>query len=81
MVGSMSRPACPYDNSCLESFFSTAKRECIYRKNYANMEEVKQDLFEYIGIFYNRKRMHETLGYLTPIEYRMSVTANQDQNC
>ena len=43
MVGSMSRPACPYDNSCLESFFSTAKRECIYRKDYDSIDEVKRD--------------------------------------
>ena len=76
MVGSMSRPACPYDNSCLESFFSTAKRECIYRKDYDTIDEVKQDLFEYIELFYNRKRMHQTLGYLTPVEYRMLVAAS-----
>jgi transposase InsO family protein len=71
ITGSMSRPSCPYDNSCLESFFSSAKRECIYRKEYDNIDEVKKDLFEYIELFYNRKRMHETLGYLTPAEYRM----------
>ena len=76
MVGSMSRPACPYDNSCLESFFSTAKRECIYRKDYDTIDEVKQDLFEYIELFYNRKRIHETLGYLTPVEYRMRTLVN-----
>lgn len=75
MIGSMSRPACPYDNSCLEGFFSIAKRECIYRKEYDNIDEVKQDMFEYIELFYNRKRMHETLGYLTPLEYRMELEA------
>lgn len=75
MIGSMSRPACPYDNSCLESFFSTAKRECIYRKKYDNIDEVKKDLYQYIELFYNRKRMHETLGYLTPVEYRMMIEA------
>jgi Transposase and inactivated derivatives len=75
MIGSMSRPACPYDNSCLESFFSTAKRECIYRKDYDTINEVKQDLFEYIELFYNRKRMHESLGYLTPAEYRLQKEA------
>ena len=57
IVGSMSTPACPYDNACMESFFSSAKRECIYRKQYDNIEAVKTDLFEYIELFYNRKRM------------------------
>ena len=76
MIGSMSRPSCPYDNSCLESFFSSAKRECIYRKEYDTIDEVKQDLFEYIELFYNRKRMHATLGYLTPIEYRMKLSTD-----
>jgi Transposase and inactivated derivatives len=70
IIGSMSRGGCPYDNACVESFFSTAKRECIYRKEYDTMEEVKRDLFDYIELFYNRKRMHRTLGYRSPVEYR-----------
>ena len=75
ITGSMSRPGCPYDNACAESFFSTAKRECIYRKEYATIEEVKTDLFCYIELFYNRKRMHRTLGYKSPVEYRLSESA------
>lgn len=57
MKGSMSRPGCPYDNACAESFFLTAKRECINRKYYATVEEVKTNLFAYIELFYYRKRM------------------------
>jgi transposase InsO family protein len=72
MEGSMSRPGCPYDNACLESFFSTAKKERIYRKEYGTLEEVKSDLFEYIELFYNRKRMHSHLGYMSPVEYRIA---------
>jgi len=72
LEGSMSRSACPYDNACLESFFSTAKKECIARKEYVTMEDVRRELFEYVELFYNRKRMHQSLGYLTPIEYRFS---------
>jgi len=68
---SMSRPGCPYDNSCAESFFATIKKECIYRKKYVTFEEVKTDVFEYVELFYNRKRMHATLGYLSPVEYRL----------
>jgi len=72
IIGSMSRPSCPYDNACMESFFSSAKRECIYRKHYDSIESVKKDLFEYIELFYNRRRMHASLGYLSPVEYRLS---------
>jgi putative transposase len=70
LIGSMSRPGCPYDNAVAESFFSTAKRERIYRKEYEDLGEVKADLFAYIELFYNRKRMHSTLGYRTPVEFK-----------
>jgi transposase InsO family protein len=73
--GSMSRSGCPYDNACAESFFSTAKRECIYRKEYATLDEVKLDLFTYIELFYNRKRMHRSLGYKSPVEFRLAQAA------
>ena len=72
----ISRSSCPYDNACLESFFSTAKKECILRKDYITLEEVKLDLFDYIELFYNRKRMHQTLGYMSPVEY-MLYQANE----
>ena len=65
----MSRPGCPYDNSCVESFFASLKKEKIYRREYATMEEVKKDVFWYIEMFYNRKRRHSTLKYMIPIEY------------
>lgn len=71
IVSSMSRSGCPYDNSCVERFFSSLKRECIYRKRYSTMEEVEKDIFEYIELFYNRKRLHSSLGYLSPIDYRI----------
>ena len=71
IVSSMSRPGCPYDNSCAESFFSTIKKECIYKRKYATLEKVKTDVFEYVELFYNRKRMHASLGYLSPVEFRL----------
>ncbi len=70
MEGSMSKAGCPYDNSCVESFFASLKKEKIYRREYDTIEDVKKDVFWYIEIFYNRKRRHSTLGYLTPVEYR-----------
>lgn len=51
MEGSMSRPGCPYDNSCVESFFASLKKEKIYRKKYDTMEEVKKDIFWYVEVF------------------------------
>jgi len=71
--GSMSRAGCPYDNSCVEGFFATLKKECIYKNKYDTMEKVERDLFEYIELFYNRKRLHATLGYLSPVQYRIQT--------
>jgi len=70
ITSSMSRPGCPYNNSCMESFFATLKKECIYRRQYVTMEEVRRDIFSYVELFYNRKRMHSVLGYLSPVAYR-----------
>jgi transposase InsO family protein len=71
MKQSMSRPGCPYDNSPVESFFSSLKRECIHRKKYTSIKEVEKDLFQYIGLFYNRKRLHSFLDYKSPINYKL----------
>jgi transposase InsO family protein len=71
MTQSMSKPGCPYDNSCVESFFASLKKECIYRKEYKHIDEVKKDLFEYIELFYNRKRLHSFLGYKSPVTFKL----------
>ena len=70
--GSMSAPGCPYDNSCMESFFATLKKELTFRKTYGTIEEVRTDLYRYIELFYNRKRLHSTLGYMSPVAYRLA---------
>lgn len=59
---SMSAPGCPYDNAAMEQ---------IYHRAYADIDEVREDLFKYIELFYNRKRLHSSLGYLTPVAYRL----------
>lgn len=71
IIGSMSKAGCPYDNACAESFFATLKKEFSYKRKYVTMEEIEMDMFEYIELFYNRKRMHGKLGYLSPVAYRM----------
>ena len=59
----------PNDRSADESFFSTIKKERVYRRTYATREEARQDIFRYIAVFYNQKRLHSTLDYLSPAAY------------
>ena len=63
---SMSRVGCCYDNAMMESFFATLKRELIHRRSFSNRKEAESAIFEYIEGFYNRKRRHSSLGYLSP---------------
>lgn len=65
---SFSNPANPYDNAVVESFFSSFKREEIYRNDYKNYDELKQSVSNYME-FYNGKRPHKTLNYKTPNQY------------
>jgi putative transposase len=68
---SMSRTGNCWDNAVTESFFSTAKRELTHHEAYATREEARGSLFEYIEVFYNRQRLHSTLGYRSPAEYEV----------
>ncbi len=68
---SMSRKGNCYDNAVAESFFSSIKTERISRRKYRNFEEAKQDIFQYIEVFYNRLRLHSYNEYLSPEEYEM----------
>ena len=54
-----------------ESFFSSLKTEPAKRKTYRTRDEAKADVFDYIERFYNPKRRHSTLGYLSPMEFEM----------
>jgi len=75
--GSMSRAGCPFDNAPTECFISIAKRERIYRKDYLNIFEVRRDLFDYIEVFYNRKRIQRGLGYVSPLVFRQEIEARR----
>ena len=63
---SMSRRGNCYDNALIESFFGTLKQELIHHERYKTREQAKASIFEYIEVFYNRKRKHSSLGYLSP---------------
>jgi transposase InsO family protein len=66
---SMSRKGNCWDNAVVESFFGTLKRELVHHESYASHGEARRSLFEYIEVFYNRKRRHSTLGYRSPAEF------------
>jgi putative transposase len=69
IVCSMSRSGNVWDNAAMESFFSSLKTERTARKTYRTRNEAKADVFDYIERFYNAKRRHSTLGYLSPLEF------------
>ena len=66
---SMSRSGNAWDNAAMESFFSWLKKERTPRKTYRTRDEAKADVFDYIERFYNPKRRHSTIGYLSPMEF------------
>jgi putative transposase len=61
-----------YDNAAAESFLHTLKTEHVYFEHYETQEQAKQSIFEYIMVFYNRKRRHSTLNYVSPVEFENS---------
>ena len=70
---SMSRSGNCWDNAAMESFFSSLKTERTARKTYRTRDEAKADVFDYIERFYNPKRRHSTIGYLSPMEFEMKA--------
>lgn len=75
MLCSMSRKGDCWDNAVAESFFSTLKTERVHHRLYRNREEARRDIFEYIEVFYNRVRLHSTLGYLSPAQFESRALA------
>lgn len=69
LLCSMSRKGECLDNAVAESFFGTLKTELVTDEDYRTKDEARRSLFEYIEMFYNRRRRHSTLGYLSPVEY------------
>jgi transposase InsO family protein len=70
MIPSMSRKGNCYDNAYVESWFASLKKESLYRKNYSTEKELKALVFEYIEVWYNKKRKHSALDYMSPEEYK-----------
>ena len=73
MEPSMSGKGDCWDNATMESFWSTLKAELVNHERYATREEVRQSIFEYIEVFYNRKRLHSSLNYMSPEAFEASL--------
>lgn len=69
IVCSMSRKGDCWDNAVAESLFSTLKSELVHRADYVTRSQAKASVFDYIETFYNPRRRHSTLGYLSPVEH------------
>ena len=75
IVGSMSRKGNCWDNAVAESFFGSLKQERVQWYDYRNREEARQDIVQYISMFYNSYRLHSTLNYLCPNDFEKQLKA------
>lgn len=73
MLQSQSRKANCWDNACVESFFHTLKTEMIYHEDFETREGAYRAIFEWVEAFYNRQRLHSTLGYKSPVDFERMV--------
>ncbi len=73
VVPSMSRKGNCYDNAVVESFFSTLKNELVHHVVFLTRSAARKSIFEFIEVFYNRRRRHSSLGYLSPIDYEIAM--------
>ena len=73
MLQSLSRPRQCWDNAVAESFFASLKLECIYRQALPTRAHARRAVFDYIEVFFNRRRLHSALGYCTPAAYENKI--------
>lgn len=69
IICSMSRRGDCWDNAVMESFFHTLKTELVYQRRYETRSQARRDIFEYLEVFYNRIRLHSSIGYTSPENY------------
>jgi putative transposase len=73
LVASMSRKANCYDNAFIEAFWSSLKYEVVYHRRFATRAEARSAIFDYIESFYNRTRLHSSLGYVSPVTFESQL--------
>ena len=76
MLCSMSRKGDCWDNAVVESFFSSLKTERVHYRLYRSPDDARRDIFDHIEVFYNRVRLHSTLGYLSPADFELAAQAD-----
>jgi transposase InsO family protein len=76
-IGSMSRKGNCWDNAVMERFFLNLKMERVWRQDYANFEEARCNVTDYMINFYNSQRLHSTLGYLSPNNYEAKMITKE----
>jgi len=74
MIQSLSRPRQCWDNAVAESFFASLKLECIYRQALPTRRHARRAVFDYIEVFFNRRRLHSALGYQSPANYERKLS-------
>jgi transposase InsO family protein len=77
VLPSMSRRGNCYDNAYVESWFSGFKKEWLYRRSYSTEAELKAIVFDYIEVWYNRKRRHSSLGYVSPAQFVQNLAVQK----
>lgn len=75
VLPSMSRRGNCYDNAYVESWFGSLKKEWVYRRQYKTEQELRSEVFHYIEVWYNRRRKHSSIGYLSPMKFKDVYTA------
>ena len=73
LMPSMSRSGNCYDNAFIESFWSSLKYELVYHRRFATYAEARAAIFDYIECFYNRTRLHSSLGYVSPVQFESTA--------
>jgi putative transposase len=79
MISSMSRKGNCYDNAVIESFHGVLKRELVYQTKFATRQQAYDEIFEYIELYYNRKRVYGSLGCFSPDSFEAQYYANQSK--
>lgn len=74
LTPSMSRKGNCYDNAVAESFFSTLKNELVHHQTYHTRDDASREIFAFIEGFYNRRRLHQSLGYLSPMQFEERIS-------
>ena len=73
LLASMSRKGNCYDNAFIESFWSSLKYELVYHHRFASRADARAAIFDYIETFYNRARLHSSLGYVSPVVFESQL--------